>query len=287
MGIWRQLKKTNFVLLLLFVSVVKLNAADINHDFEYEWELFKIIHPKVEHSTEESARKELFRKTHRLITKHNQRNHTYTMAHNMFSDMHKHEKKAYLGLKLPEDLETPVWTSGSGVVSQVPASLDWRTDACLQPVKDQGPCGSCWAFSAIGTLEFQCCKKHGQALALSVQQLIDCDPYDNGCSGGWFFKAWEYLQSDGSNSAEDYGYTGNFQSCRYNSAAVKAYVSSFSKVDSNPSAIIDPSNPEFCPLLLMSSLLSNITVPEFTLLRHVTVLQTTPSSLLVMEVSLA
>jgi len=73
----------------------------------------------------------------------------------------------------------------------------------------------------------------------SVQQLIDCDPYDNGCSGGWFFKAWEYLQSDGSNSAEDYGYTGNFQSCRYNSAAVKAYVSSFSKVDSNPSAIID------------------------------------------------
>lgn len=43
----------------------------------------------------------------------------------------------------------------------------------------------------------------------SVQQLIDCDPYDNGCSGGWFFKAWEYLQSDGSNSAEDYGYTGN------------------------------------------------------------------------------
>jgi len=225
--------------LLLLTAIVSTYGCDLNHDVDHHWDMFKLNHPKVEHLTEESVRKELFRKAHKIITNHNNGNHNYTMAHNMFSDMHKHEKKAYMGLILPEDVETDVWTADSCVNSRVPASLDWRTDACLQPVKDQGQCGACWAFSAVGTLEFQCCKKHGQAMPFSVQQLVDCDPYDSGCSGGWYYNAWRYLQSDGSNSAFDYDYTSTSGSCRYNSAAVKGYVSSFFKVDSNPASIID------------------------------------------------
>merc|ERR1712137_821165 len=104
-------------------------------------------------------------------------------------DMSEEEKAGYMGLKLPEDLEVSEWTPATEVDSRVPSSLDWRTDSCLQPIKNQGQCGSCWAFSAIASFEFQYCKT-----------------YDSGCEGGWYYNAWKYLHSHGSNSGYEYAY---------------------------------------------------------------------------------
>merc|ERR1712136_613561 len=99
--------------------------------------------------------------------------------------------------------------ASNGLESSAPASLDWRSSSCLQPVKNQGQCGSCWAFSAIGSLEFAACAKYGYPMNLSEQQLVDCDPYDGGC---------------------DYPYTAQQGSCRYNSGAVRAYPSGYSQI---------------------------------------------------------
>jgi C1A family cysteine protease len=109
----------------------------------------------------------------------------------------------------------------------------------MQPVKNQGSCGSCWTFSAICPLEFSNCKKTGYAVALSEQQLVDCDPYDGGCNGGWYYNAWYYLKAaGGADRASSYGYTGARGNCRFNSAAVGARVSSYQQIAANPTAMM-------------------------------------------------
>jgi C1A family cysteine protease len=72
-------------------------------------------------------------------------------------------------------------------VKSLPASVDWRTNGYVTPVKNQGACGCCWAFAAIAALEGQYSKKFGKLVALSEQQLIDCSTAfgNDGCFGGW------------------------------------------------------------------------------------------------------
>lgn len=80
-------------------------------------------------------------------------------------------------------------------VNDVPKSVDWRTKGVVTPVKDQGDCGSCWAFSTVGALEGQHALATGKLVSLSEQNLVDCTTqYGNqGCEGGWPFIAYEYI----------------------------------------------------------------------------------------------
>jgi len=73
--------------------------------------------------------------------------------------------------------------------------VDWRnTPNVVNPVQNQGQCGSCWAFSAIATAESRFAIKNKHLFKLAEQELVDCDTVDHGCQGGWPEWALKFLK---------------------------------------------------------------------------------------------
>jgi len=91
--------------------------------------------------------------------------------------------------------------------SAVMGLVDW-TDKYLTPVKDQGSCGSCWAFSAVEQIESEAIRLLGESRLLSVEQVVQCDRTSFGCGGGWTESAYKYVQNAGGLETESsYPYT--------------------------------------------------------------------------------
>ncbi|OQS01533.1 cysteine protease family C01A [Achlya hypogyna] len=88
------------------------------------------------------------------------------------------------------------------------SSKDWTTHQCSAPVRNQGQCGSCWAFAAVAAAEFGHCLVTNQRLDLSTQQLVSCDSSSGyGCQGGWPWKALDTISKTGLCLASAYPYT--------------------------------------------------------------------------------
>lgn len=95
-------------------------------------------------------------------------------------------------------------------------SKDYRN--LLFPVKDQGQCGSCWAFATIGAVEARLAQQFGadSGFNLSEQHLLECDKLSDGCNGGFFDNAMDYLIRVGARNGYDYVYTAKDGNCKEN-----------------------------------------------------------------------
>jgi len=205
------------------------DADDGEDALEKQWAAFKDRHGKCYNDThEDKKRKGHFLNAKSLIDAHNARyergEETYQMALNHLSDLSEEEFQKRNGLKKSLIEKYPCPAHGANASSRVkrgalPASLDWRDSGYVTPVKDQGQCGDCWAFSATGALEAQHFAATGQLPSLSEQNLMDCSgAYGNdGCDGGIMTAAFQYIACNGGVDSEaSYPYQEVQSSCAYN-----------------------------------------------------------------------
>jgi cathepsin F len=209
----------------------KKNNIDDRLQLKTDFENFIMAHNKIYTSLEEKNRR--FRifasnmKKVKFLQNHEQGSAIYGAT--KFADLTKNEfKKKYLGLNLSLNSKK---TLPMAVIPQnisIPNEFDWRDHDAVTPVKNQGVCGSCWAFSAIANIEGQYALKSKELLSLSEQELIDCDSLDNGCGGGLMTQAFEAVENLGGLETEsDYPYEGHAdrKGCQLKKSDVKVSIS--------------------------------------------------------------
>merc|ERR1712227_1171091 len=145
----------------------------------------------------------------------------------MGADLTQEEfREYYLGYKKVGDDPDIHWPPAEIPDIDLPDSWDWRDHGAVSEVKNQGFCGSCWAFSTTGNVEGQNAVKNGKLISLSEQELVDCDKRDLGCNGGLMENAYKTLIEIGGLEAEaDYGYDGADEKCKFNRSKVAVRVS--------------------------------------------------------------
>jgi len=113
--------------------------------------------------------------------------------------------------------------------TSMPTSIDWRTRGAIGPIRNQGNCGCCWAFSAVSNIESSYFLKYGVLLNLSEQQLLDCNFLSKGCNGGIMQQAYDYLMkySNGAVSHANYPYIAYQSSCKGANFPALAQVSGY------------------------------------------------------------
>jgi len=123
-------------------------------------------------------------------------------------------------------------------VDEAAESVDWRTKNAVTGVKNQGECGSCWAFSTTGNIEGRSAIKTGELVSLSEQELVDCDKVDEGCNGGLPYQAYaEIMRLGGLMTEKDYPYTAKDGHCKFNKSMVAVNITGREKVSTDEKQI--------------------------------------------------
>lgn len=173
---------------------------------------------------------------------------SYSMGINKFSDMTEKERSAFFGFKRQDTSNFKSRTHQIGghekhvPVSALPTSVDWRDAGIVTAVKDQGHCGSCWAFAASAVLESHVAKNSGLLYELSPQQISSCTQNPDecggtgGCYGATFELAFDYVAgSDGMYQEFQYPYNsyyGDDYPCETYADPV-AYIEGYTKLRAN------------------------------------------------------
>jgi len=232
------------VLCLLACVIAVLAVAGRPPTDETLFQQFKLKYDK-QYATpaEESIRFQIFTRNLKTIANLNAAYPKATFGATKFADLsHQEFKDTYLSTHTLE--RDPAWPTAplysSAEVEALPDSWDWRDHGAVTAVKDQGQCGSCWAFSTTGNMEGQWFLAGNTLPELSEQNLVDCDHEcmqyqgqqvcDQGCDGGLMPNAFEYIIQNGIESENDYPYTGADGTCQFDSKKVVAHASNYTMI---------------------------------------------------------
>merc|ERR1711973_149393 len=216
---------------LAVLRVVLAAAQALNLDSE--WEKFKTKYGKTLLTGEEhDARKNIFANNLKFIEKHNAEHalclHTFTVGINKFADLTNEEFiKIYTG-EIPKETSDLETKEADPTDPPLPDEIDWRVYNKVTEVKNQGQCGSCWAFS---TIEGAYARSREELISLSEQQLVDCVTENSGCNGGFPLKGLKHvIKYGGVNTEESYPYEAVQGECRFDENNVAATIDEAYKV---------------------------------------------------------
>jgi len=158
--------------------------------------------------SEHDKRFEIFKSNMDKITEHNKGDHTWTMGITQFSDMTPEEFKSYISCgSLKHTPSKTTFASPKDWNKTASTEVDWVAKGAVTPVKNQGQCGSCWAFSTTGSIEGRSFISSGKLISLSEQDLVDCSKQNSGCNGGLMDYAFSFVESNnGLCTEEEYPY---------------------------------------------------------------------------------
>jgi cathepsin H len=221
----------SFSVKVLILMVCLVNAQD---DSFTKWSgRYK---KKYSDSAEDNVRKNIFKSRTDKINKHNRKNSSFNMAPNEFSDLTDAEIAARYTMKIDEEsvkefIKNANYSKANSKTGrQDISSINWVTTGYVAPVRNQGSCGSCYAFSVANTIESAFAIKYNRKNAvpnLSPQQIVDCSYMryvsngyvgNSGCNGGNDYFAFFYTMQNGLVSEQNYPYANTRKTCTVNRA---------------------------------------------------------------------
>ncbi|KAG1702416.1 Cathepsin L [Nymphon striatum] len=223
--------------LAIVAAFVALTYASVTIDRkELEaWNSFKATYGKTHSSFREEMKKmDVFVSNLRFVKEHQAKyaagEVSYNVDINEYADMTTEEFVGIMnGYKMSNQTsEGSTFLAPTGI--ELPKTVDWTKKGYVTAVKNQGQCGSCWSFSATGSLEGQHFKKTGKLVSLSEQNICDCSRSfgNNGCEGGLMDNAFRYIKSNkGVDTEKSYPYTAEDGTCHFKKQDIGATDSGF------------------------------------------------------------
>jgi len=170
------------------------------------------------------AKYKIFKENLKYIEEENSKGYSYTLGITPFTDLtfEEFEKKYLMGYEnfqktikfLSYDFDKYADLDDKKEKPKERAAIDWKST--WSGVRDQGGCGCCWAFAAIGAVEgnYNLIKKPTTLLSLSPQNLVDCDYGNRGCNGGEPGGALRYILEKGVVEESAYPYIEDRGACK-------------------------------------------------------------------------
>ncbi|KAJ4967897.1 hypothetical protein NE237_014598 [Protea cynaroides] len=200
----------------------EFNEKDLETDYSVQdlYERWSSYHNIFRDHSVKQMHINVFKEKAKFIYEFNKKDAPSKLELNRFADMTKHEiMTTYTGYHAMNShnriqLQGTIDSSKYNENIEIPTSVDWRTSGAITPVKDQGHCGSCWAFATAAAVESIHYIATGELLNLSPQQLVSCDDSNYGCDGGWSSDAYQYIRVNGGLTTwQNYPYTGTDSIC--------------------------------------------------------------------------
>jgi len=229
------------VLAVLAIAFSCTLALDVT--LNQHWNLWKNTHNKRYSDAEEHVRRAIWESNLNKVQQHNLQAdlgvHSYWLGMNKFADLTIDEfvkqMNGYNVTMRQSRAPNQRVFAFDPTLGDLPDTVDWRDKGYVTGIKDQGQCGSCWAFSSTGSLEGQHFKATGKLVSLSEQNLVDCSTKqgNQGCNGGLMDQAFDYIKvNNGIDTEDSYPYEAVDDECRFKAANVGATDTGFTDITS-------------------------------------------------------